>query len=152
ALPEQVFGHGWVLFKGEKMSKSLGTIVDPLDAADRLGPDPLRWYLTREIVFGQDGDFSWELFEKSYNADLANILGNVVNGVASMAGRYRRGVLTGARATDAAAAEAASIEIQAYRNAMDALELNAGAAAAMRLVDRANEWIAAREPWKLAKA
>ncbi len=78
------------------MSKSLGTVVDPLEAADRLGPDPLRWYLTREIVFGQDGDFSWDLFEKSYNADLANNLGNLVNRVTSMAHRYRGGALNGA--------------------------------------------------------
>ena len=94
-LPKQVFGHGWLTFKGEKMSKSLGTVVDPLEAADRLGPDPLRWYLTREVVFGQDGDFSWDLFEKSYNADLANNLGNLVNRVTSMAHRYRGGIVKG---------------------------------------------------------
>jgi methionyl-tRNA synthetase len=150
-LPRQVFGHGWVLFKGEKMSKSLGTVVDPLEAADRLGPDPLRWYLTREIVFGQDGDFSWELFEKSYNADLANNLGNLVNRVTSMAHRYRGGVLRGAGASQDAIT-GRSDWLKVYSACMDRLALNDGATAAMALVDRANEHIAQREPWKLAKA
>ena len=152
ALPTQVFGHGWVLFKGEKMSKSLGTVVDPLEAADRLGPDPLRWYLTKEIIFGQDGDFSWELFEKSYNADLANNLGNLVNRVTSMAHRYRGGVLRAPGVGPDAGVRWEDAEPLAYQVAMDAWELSNGAAAAMRLVDRSNEWIASREPWKLAKA
>jgi methionyl-tRNA synthetase len=152
AVPKQVFGHGWVLFKGEKMSKSLGTIVDPLEAADKLGPDPLRWYLTREIIFGQDGDFSWDLFEKSYNADLANNLGNLVNRVTTMAERYRGGVLRGP-GTGPAVGDNAQIEEPAnYRSLMEKLDLSGAAAAAMRVVDRANEWIATQEPWKVAKA
>ena len=59
-LPEKVFGHGWVHFRGQKMSKSLGTVVDPIEAVERLGPDPLRLYLTKEIPYGGDGDFNWE--------------------------------------------------------------------------------------------
>jgi len=150
ALPRQVFGHGWVTFKGEKMSKSLGTGVDPLDAADRLGSDPLRWYLTREVVFGQDGDFSWELFEKSYNADLANNLGNLVNRVTSMAFRYRGGLLAGRGVVpDLTRVDAAR---RTYWASLTRLDLGAGAAAAMDLVDAANEAIARHEPWKLAKA
>jgi methionyl-tRNA synthetase len=148
APPRQVFGHGWVLFKGEKMSKSLGTVVDPLEAAERLGPDPLRWYLTREIAFGQDGDFSWELFEKSYNADLANNLGNLVNRVTSMAHRYRGGVLKGPGVAAAGGVEAR----RSYREAMERYELSRGAASVMSCVDQANQLIASREPWKLAKA
>jgi len=152
ALPKQVFGHGWVLFKGEKMSKSLGTMVDPLEAADRLGPDPLRWYLTREIIFGQDGDFSWELFEKSYNADLANNLGNLVNRVTSMAHRYRNGILRAPGTGPESAAGAGQDDRGTYRSQMDKFDLSGGAATAIGLVDRANEWIATEEPWKLAKA
>jgi methionyl-tRNA synthetase len=152
ALPRQVFGHGWVLFKGEKMSKSLGTVVDPLEAADRLGPDPLRWYLTKEIIFGQDGDFSWELFERSYNADLANNLGNLVNRVTSMAHRYRGGVLRGPHTGPGAGADPVHSQLRLYQSAMDRFELSTGAASAISLVDSANEWIASREPWKLAKA
>ena len=105
-LPGQVFGHGWVFFKGERMSKSLGNIVDPLDAAKRFGPDPLRLYLTKEVPYGADGDFTWERFEEKYNADLANNLGNLVNRVASMTERYRQGRLQrrGAARLGAAAA------------------------------------------------
>ena len=129
-LPEQVFGHGWVLFKGEKMSKSLGTVVDPLEAANRLGADPLRWYLTREVVFGQDGDFSWDLFEKSYNADLANNLGNLVNRVTSMAHRYRGGLVRGSGSAPVMAERMADA-VKSYRQAMDEYRLQSAAAAAM---------------------
>lgn len=151
-LPKQVFGHGWVLFKGEKMSKSLGTIVDPLEAADRLGPDPLRWYLTREIAFGQDGDFSWDLFDKSYNADLANNLGNLVNRVASMAHRYRGGVLGAPGTAPESLAAFREAGVEHYCAAMDRLDLGGGASAAMSFIDQANEHIAREEPWRLAKA
>jgi methionyl-tRNA synthetase len=134
------------------MSKSLGTMVDPLEAADRLGPDPLRWYLTREIVFGQDGDFSWELFDKSYNADLANNLGNLVNRVASMAHRYRNGVLHAPGVVPDALGAFRESAIARYRQAMDRLDLGAGASAALSFIDHSNEHIAREEPWKLAKA
>jgi methionyl-tRNA synthetase len=150
-LPRQVFGHGWLTFKGEKMSKSLGTVVDPLDAAERLGPDPLRWYLTREVVFGQDGDFSWDLFEKSYNADLANNLGNLVNRVTSMAHRYRGGVLKGAGVPCDDIRNPADA-VAGYSSALTRFDLSRGAAQVLWFVDQANQHIATREPWKLAKA
>ncbi|NNF06999.1 MAG: methionine--tRNA ligase, partial [Candidatus Eisenbacteria bacterium] len=67
ALPKQVLGHGWVTFKGEKLSKSLGNIVDPLEAADKFGPDPLRYYLLKEVPLDRDGDFTWDLFIERYN-------------------------------------------------------------------------------------
>jgi methionyl-tRNA synthetase len=148
-LPGQVFGHGWVYFKGERMSKSLGNIVDPLDAANRFGPDPLRLYLAKEIPYGGDGDFTWERFEEKYNADLANNLGNLVNRVASMTERYQKGRLsaTGGGALAAVAAESVS----AYRSAMDAHALHEGAAAAFRVISAANNFIAETQPWALAK-
>lgn len=151
ALPGQVFGHGWVYFKGERMSKSLGNIVDPLDAAKRFGPDPLRLYLTKEVPYGADGDFTWERFEEKYNADLANNLGNLVNRVASMSERYRQGQLppVGARAAGLAASAAAAVS--AYTEAMERLALHDGAAAAFRLVSATNEFVAASQPWALAK-
>ena len=149
ALPQQVFGHGWVYFKGERMSKTMGNIVDPLEAADRFGPDPLRLYLAKEIPYGGDGDFTWERFEEKYNADLANNLGNLVNRLASMTERYQHGQVraTGGGALAGIAAEAVS----AYRAAMDVHALHDGAAAAFRLVSAANNHIAETQPWALAK-
>jgi len=137
AIPRQVFGHGFVNFQGEKMSKSLGTAVDPLEAADHFGPDPLRLFLVREIQYGQDGDFSWARFEARYDADLANSLGNLVSRITSMAGRYRDGRLTASARSGlpAVAAQAASD----YRAAMEELRLHDGAAAAFRIVGAVNE-------------
>ena len=148
-LPAQVFGHGWMSFKGERMSKTTGNIVDPLEVADRFGPDPLRLYLAKEIPYGGDGDFTWERFEEKYNADLANNLGNLVNRVASMTERYQQGRVraTGGGALAAIAAESVS----AYRAAMNVHALHDGAAAAFRLVSAANNYIAETQPWALAK-
>jgi methionyl-tRNA synthetase len=92
-VPARIFGHGFVHFKGQKMSKSLGTVVDPLEVADRLGTDPLRLFLTKEIPYGGDGDFSWERFEERYNVDLANNLGNLVSRLTTMVDRFQGGRL-----------------------------------------------------------
>jgi methionyl-tRNA synthetase len=150
-LPRQVFGHGFITLNGQRMSKTLGTIVDPIDAADRLGADPLRLYLVKEIGFGGDGDFSWERYDERYNVDLANNLGNLVSRVSAMAARYRNGVL---RPTGAASDQLARLGDQVavdYRRAMDTFAIHEGAAAAYRLVDATNEYIAATAPWTLAK-
>ena len=148
-LPHQVFGHGWVYFKGERMSKTMGNIVDPLDAADRFGPDPLRLYLAKEIPYGGDGDFTWERFEEKYNADLANNLGNLVNRVASMTERYQHGRIRSAGGGPLSGVAADCVA--AYREAMNVHALQDGAAAAFRLISAANNFIAETQPWSLAK-
>ncbi|HEY2904305.1 MAG TPA: methionine--tRNA ligase [Vicinamibacterales bacterium] len=151
-LPRQVFGHGFMTLGGQRMSKSLGTIVDPIEAADRLGVDPLRLYLVKEVPFGGDGDFDWHRYEERYNADLANNLGNLVSRVTAMAARYRGGTL---RATGAGSDQLVRLGEQLavdYRRAMDAFMLHEGAAAAFRLLDATNEFIAATAPWLLAKS
>ena len=150
-LPQQVFGHGWVYFKGERMSKTMGNIVDPLDAANKFGPDPLRLYLTKEIPYGGDGDFTWERFEEKYNADLANNLGNLVNRVASMSERYQQGRVR-SQATSGALAAFADRAVHDYRAGMQVHALHEGAAAAFGLISAANNFIAEKEPWKLAKS
>ncbi len=150
-LPRQVYGHGFVLTRGQKMSKSLGTVLDPLDAAGRFGPDPLRLYLMKEIVFGSDGDFTWDRFEEKYNVDLANNLGNLVNRITAMAERYRRGNLL-ASAPAEGLADIGKKAAATYRAAMDSLALDAGVRAAFGVVDATNEYIASSEPWTLARS
>ncbi len=150
-LPRQVFGHGFMTLNGQRMSKTLGTIVDPIEAADRLGVDPLRLYLVKEVAFGGDGDFSWGRYEERYNVDLANNLGNLVSRVTAMAHRYRDGrVAPGTSGNDQLARLGEQV-VADYRSAMDRYALHEGAAAAFRLIDGANEFIAATAPWQLAK-
>ena len=150
-LPRCVFGHGWVHWQGQKMSKSLGTAVDPLDAVERLGPDPLRLYLTKEITYGADGDFTWERFEERYNVDLANNFGNLVSRVSSMAHRYRDGRLVSSSGAPGPLAARAATTVSSYRSAMERFAIHEGAAAAFSLVDATNEYIAEVQPWAVAK-
>jgi len=151
-LPQAVFAHGFMTVNGQRMSKSNpGTIIDPLDAAQRHGVDPLRLYLVKEIVFGDDGDFAWERFDERYNADLANNLGNLVSRVTAMAHQYRQGRLVAAAASSTRLRDLATDVASTYRRAMDDLEITQAAAAVFRLIDGANLHIADAAPWALAK-
>ena len=149
-LPKQVFGHGWVNFGGQRMSKSLGTSLDPSDVAAKFGPDPLRLYLVKEISYGGDGDFTWERYEERYNVDLANNFGNLVSRLAAMAEKYRQCRVTPAGA-GGRLAQVAEEAVKRYRAAMDRLALHEGTAAAFQIIDATNEYIAEQAPWKLAK-
>jgi methionyl-tRNA synthetase len=150
-LPRQVFGHGWLHLKGEKMSKSLGTTIEPLEAAQRFGPDPLRLYLVKEITFGSDGDFTWERFEDRYNVDLANNLGNLVSRIGAMADKYRAGRLQRGPGEPGPLRQVATQALADYRERMDGFALEQGVAAAFHVIDAANEYIASTEPWALAR-
>jgi methionyl-tRNA synthetase len=151
-LPSKVFAHGFMTINDQKMSKSNPvTIVDPLDAAKRHGVDPLRLYLVKEVVFGDDGDFSWDRFDERYNADLANNLGNLVSRLTAMAHQYRQGRLVPTGDTSARLREIPSEVASAYRQSMDDLDITRAAALVFRLIDAANLHIAESAPWALAK-
>ena len=150
ALPAQVYGHGWVNFGGQRMSKSLGTSLDPTDVAKRFGPDPLRLYLVKEIAYGGDGDFTPERYAERYNVDLANNLGNLVSRLAAMADKYRGSRLVAAGG-GGRLAQVADAALARYRRSMDVFALHDGAAAAFQIVDASNEFIAETAPWALAK-
>ena len=155
-LPRQVFGHGFMTVNGQRMSKSLGTVIDPMDAVDRIKEvqtfkaDPLRLYLAKEVSFGGDGDFSWDRYELRYNVDLANNFGNLVSRVSTMVERY-----LGSRVSPSSSlgvlASVADEACRSYRTAMDALAIQDGAAAAFRIIDATNAFIADTAPWTLAK-
>jgi methionyl-tRNA synthetase len=151
-LPAQVFGHGWISVGGQRMSKTLGNVVDPVDAAERYGVDPLRLYLTKEVPYGGDGDFSWERLGEKYNADLANNLGNLVSRVSAMTDRYRQGRLPAAVPAPERLRAVAGTAVADYRAAMERLALHEGVAAAFRIIDAANVFIADTQPWSLAKS
>jgi len=97
-LPKTIFGHGFVYLKGERMSKTLGNIVSPMEIVEKYGPDALRYYLLRESSFGADSNFTWEGFIKRYNSDLANDLGNLLNRTLGMAKKYFDGLIENGRA------------------------------------------------------
>src|SRR5208337_5535001 len=95
-LPEHIFVHGYLLMEGEKMSKSLGNVLDPFAVIERFGADALRFYLLREVPFGQDGSVSTTSFELRYESELANELGNLASRTIGMLHRYRGGEVLGA--------------------------------------------------------
>jgi methionyl-tRNA synthetase len=159
-LPKQVLGHGWVTFKGEKMSKSLGNIVDPLDLAHKFGPDALRYYLLREVPLDRDGDFTWDLFIERYNAELANDFGNLVSRSLAMAEKYFGGALpadrqirggAGAPDIDADLLRVVAEALPAYREAFERHAVDEAIAAVRQITRRANQYIEETAPWTLAK-
>lgn len=152
--PRQVFGHGFVYLKGEKMSKTAGTRVGPLEAAGRYGADALRYFLLREIPFDRDGDFSWEAFSARYEADLANDLGNLVQRTLSMVHRYCGGRAPHLEALQGAdeALIAASLSVAAQvQTAMQKFEFSDALVRVWGLVQKSNGYIDQSAPWSLAK-
>ncbi len=150
ALPKSILGHGWVNFHGEKLSKSLGNVVNPLDVADRWGADSLRYYLLKEVPLSRDGDFTWELFIQRYNSDLANDWGNLFTRSVSMIHRYRAGVLS---RTEPGAELGALVRkaLRDYRDGMERYAVEEGVEAAWTIIRRANQMVEEGAPWKLAK-
>ncbi|MGO3885202.1 MAG: methionine--tRNA ligase [Mycetocola sp.] len=153
-VPERVFGHGWLLVGGEKMSKSKLTGIAPTEITDTFGSDAFRYYFLRAITLGQDGSFSWEDLSARYQAELANGFGNLASRGLSMVQRYFDGVVPAAGVAGPAEQEIARIAAAAAENADAAIErLAVGDAIAQvwTLVDALNGYITEQEPWALAK-
>jgi methionyl-tRNA synthetase len=153
-VPRQIFSHGWILNRGEKMSKSVGNVVDPFALADAYGVDPLRYFFMREVPFGQDGNYSHEAIVNRINADLANDLGNLAQRSLSMIGKQLAGVMPapGAlSANDQAILAAADAMIGKARDAMKTQALHQVLNAVWAVVADANRYFAGEAPWALAK-
>ena len=155
-LPEQVFAHGFMLERGEKMSKTRGNVRDAEETADELGVDGTRYVVLREVPVDRDADVTWDGFIRRYNADLANTLGNLVNRTVSMSARYLGGRLPPLADVpdDADRAMRATAErvVAAYRSAMDRQHIDEALAAMMELASAANGYAEGQAPWALHKA
>jgi methionyl-tRNA synthetase len=154
AVPRRVFSHGFLFNRGEKMSKSVGNVIDPFALADAYGVDPLRYFFLREVPFGQDGNYSHEAIVNRINADLANDLGNLAQRSLAMIARNCGGVLPqpGAfSAADAAILAAADAMLAAARRAMETQQLHQVLNAVWSVVADANRYFAGEAPWALAK-
>jgi methionyl-tRNA synthetase len=149
--PRHVWIHGFLLAQGERMSKSLGNFLDPIDVVASLGADGARYVTLREVAFDRDTDVSWDSFVRRYNADLANDFGNLLNRTISMANRY----LDGERprvGPPAGLATAWSETLAAYRGKIEACLLSDALSTLWEFVGAANRLVEAEQPWTLAKA
>jgi methionyl-tRNA synthetase len=150
-LPTTVWAHGWWLRDQRKMSKSVGNVVRPDDLVERFGADALRYFLLREMVFGQDASFSDEAFIERYNSDLANDLGNTVSRVVTLSRSAFAGRTPPTPCDDNPLIAAAAKAVADYHAAMRELAFSRALEALWRLLAEANQYIVTREPWKLAK-
>ena len=153
-LPKRVFAHGWLLFEDSKMSKSRGNIVRPDPIRQVMGADALRYFLLREVVFGQDGSFSYDALIGRYNSDLANGLGNLASRTLTMIGQYSGGAIPGGVIQEASAPEivtAADQAIEAFLQSFERFEFSKGLEAVWALISAVDKFIVQWAPWKLSR-
>jgi len=154
-VPRQVAVHGFLTLEGQRISKTTGNVVDPVDLVDEFGADPVRYYFLREVGFAQDGDFSRAKFVHRHNADLANDLGNLLSRTTAMAARYLGGDVPepgGADARDFDLRRTAEAVGPSAEAALAEWDLPGALDAVWSLIRRANVYVEENEPWRLAKA
>ena len=153
ALPKKIYAHGWLLFENDKMSKSRGNIVRTDPIRQVIGMEALRYFLFREIVFGQDGGFSYDALVGRYNSELANGLGNLASRTLAMIKQYRDGVIPEAAvAADHPLAVAAVSAIESALKCFEAFEFSKGLEAIWAMLSGVDRFIVEQAPWKLAKS
>jgi methionyl-tRNA synthetase len=155
-LPTHLFIHGYVTLGGEKVSKSLGNVIDPVEVAEQYGPEALRYYLLRYIKAAEDGDFTLERFIRSYNADLADQLGNLLSRLTGMVNRYYDGVVPAPGSDTVEKVDQALIQqAEALRRqvdtAMSQFAPHEALAAIWDLIGAANKYVVDIRPWELAR-
>ncbi len=154
-LPKTVFAHGWWLIADQKMSKSVGNVVNPMDMADKYGVDSLRYFLMAAMSLGQDANFSEETFATRYNADLANNLGNLLSRMCTMVQKNFQGSLPSARTPgqeEAEMVDACRNAATAWESAIRNMQLDRGLAEIMAAAAATNRYFDAKKPWAQAKA
>ena len=153
-LPEMVFGHGWLIIDGGKISKSLGNYKDPRDYIDAYGVDAVRYFVLREVPFGSDGNFSEEALINRTNGDLANVLGNLVNRTIGMANKYFNGIVettnVSEKIDDELIKEALSLKGK-VAECMETLEVSKTLEVIFEFLRSCNKYIDETTPWVLAK-
>lgn len=153
-LPKMIYGHGWLVVEGDKMSKSKGNVIDPIQLIDEFGADAIRYFLLREITLGLDGNFSRDALINRINADLANDLGNLLHRSLNMIGRFTGGVIGApgqAGEIDRELAELARSTAVSYEKAMERMDINSAIKDVWALISRTNKYIDETGPWALAK-
>ena len=153
-LPKQVFGHGWLVVDGTKMSKSIGNVVDPIGLIEEFGADAIRYFLLREINLGQDGNFSRDALIQRINSDLANDLGNLLHRTLNMVGKFQQGVVLapeGRSEIDASLIEDAMAAVKIFADDMNHMKISHAIKSVWAFISRANKYIDETAPWTLAK-